>query len=197
MTQEAKLIADAKKSNKKLTEKQQQIIETAIAHPRATYREIAKLCDADVAYTYRTLKNHHVQPHLIEEYKLRRADVLASLQQRIVASITDKDIMKASFAQRILALCQLYDKERLERGLATEHTTLLITTIRDLQKIRWARKSKNDAALHDVTFNYKLSGYGNQAVERCESGDGEGSGEGPDAYLHFSSNEDVNEGGGG
>lgn len=55
----------------------------------------------------------------VVSYRGHRADVLADMQRRILASISDADIKKTPVGTRLLALCQLYDKERLERDLST------------------------------------------------------------------------------
>lgn len=49
-------------------------------------------------------------------YKEKRADILALMQQKMLYSLTDKDIKRMPGGSRVLAMCQLYDKERIERG---------------------------------------------------------------------------------
>jgi hypothetical protein len=46
--------------------------------------------------------------------------VLAGLQDRLLSSITDEDIKRASLLQRITAMGVIYDKERIELGLVTQ-----------------------------------------------------------------------------
>lgn len=58
-------------------------------------------------------------PQALEEFKKNRADILAEKQREIVAAMTTDKIEKASLGTLALAKCQLYDKERLERGLST------------------------------------------------------------------------------
>jgi transcriptional regulator with XRE-family HTH domain len=53
-------------------------------------------------------------------FKQHKADILARLQERILVSIDDAEIQKAPFGTKVLAVAQLIDKERLERGQATE-----------------------------------------------------------------------------
>jgi transcriptional regulator with XRE-family HTH domain len=52
-------------------------------------------------------------------FKQHKADILARLQERILVSIDDAEIQKAPFGTKVLAVAQLIDKERLERGQAT------------------------------------------------------------------------------
>jgi len=49
-------------------------------------------------------------------FKDKRADILALMQQKMLYSLTDKDIKRMPGGSRVLAMCQLYDKERIERG---------------------------------------------------------------------------------
>ena len=56
-----------------------------------------------------------------EDFKNHRADIFANLQHRLISSITPDDIKKTPTGSRILAVAQLYDKERLERGLSTQN----------------------------------------------------------------------------
>lgn len=65
------------------------------------------------------LKRYDTAHGKVVSYKGLRADVLADMQRRILKSITDIDIKKATLGARLKALCQLYDKERLERDLST------------------------------------------------------------------------------
>ena len=58
-------------------------------------------------------------PIALENFKKNRADILADVQRKIVEAITPEKIEKASLGTLALAKCQLYDKERLERGLST------------------------------------------------------------------------------
>jgi hypothetical protein len=52
----------------------------------------------------------------LRTFKDRRADLLAMFQQKLLYSLTEADIKKMPGGSRILAMCQLYDKERIERG---------------------------------------------------------------------------------
>lgn len=50
-----------------------------------------------------------------------RADILANLQMKILSHVDDDRLKKAPAGSLVLAACQLYDKERLERGQSTEN----------------------------------------------------------------------------
>lgn len=62
-------------------------------------------------------------------YQEHRADILASLQAKLIQSIDDEKLKKLPAGSAILALCQLYDKERLERGQATSISDVDIRAI--------------------------------------------------------------------
>jgi predicted DNA-binding protein YlxM (UPF0122 family) len=79
-------------------------------------------------------------------YKNQRADILANLQTKIIKSIDDADIKKAPFGSRILAMAQLIDKERLERGQSTENIAQIHG---DIAKIKAAMQNKSDSGQGD------------------------------------------------
>jgi len=53
------------------------------------------------------------------DYKSHRADIFAGIQHKILASVSDEDIKKASLFQKAGVVGLLYDKERLERDMST------------------------------------------------------------------------------
>jgi hypothetical protein len=55
-----------------------------------------------------------------DDYKKHRADILTGLQHKILSTLTTEDIKAASLLQRVTATGILHDKERLERGQATD-----------------------------------------------------------------------------
>ncbi len=101
------------------TELQQKIIETHQAHPTLNKSDIAAVVGCDHAHVVRTLQTYGMVKDRVDDYIGNRAIVLAGLQERIIKSITDEDIKKAPVGSRILAVAQLYDKERLETGKST------------------------------------------------------------------------------
>jgi hypothetical protein len=50
------------------------------------------------------------------------------MQSKLLSSITDAEIKKAPVGSRILAVAQLYDKERLERSLSTSNLAFTLDT---------------------------------------------------------------------
>jgi hypothetical protein len=57
----------------------------------------------------------------IDEFRMQRADTFARLQQILLQHITPQKLKGASLAQIGTLFGIMYDKERLERGQATEH----------------------------------------------------------------------------
>jgi hypothetical protein len=104
----------------------QKIIELAENTALTTY-EIGKLTDCDHSNVVRILQRYNIQREVVGAYVSQRASILAGIQEQILQSITRDDIKKAPFGSRILAMCQLYDKERLERNLSTAN----VATIHD------------------------------------------------------------------
>ena len=94
---------------------QTKIIDTTQQHPNLSLRQIATLCDTDHAHVSRTLQRYGITKESVDGFKKSRADVLANLQDKLISSITEEDIKKASLLQRMSAAGIAYDKERIER----------------------------------------------------------------------------------
>jgi hypothetical protein len=80
---------------------------------------LSKATDTDPALASRILKQYKIESNQLSEYKLKRADIMAGMQHKLLASIGEDDIKKAPLGSRVLAAAQLYDKERLERNQST------------------------------------------------------------------------------
>jgi hypothetical protein len=87
--------------------------------------EIAEHFKVSVSVINRALRDYNKAFHQVTAFKTFRGSILADLQRRILTSISDLDIKKASFGTKVLALCQLYDKERLENDLSTANIATL------------------------------------------------------------------------
>lgn len=57
----------------------------------------------------------------LTEYRQNRADIFAELQKTLLMYITPEKLAKSSIQQIMTAFGIMYDKERLEKNLATEH----------------------------------------------------------------------------
>ena len=67
-------------------------------------------------------------------FQEQRADILSHMQLRLLQSIDNEDIKKAPMGSRVLAACQIYDKERIERGLSTSNHAIIHADIEALRK---------------------------------------------------------------
>ena len=125
------------KSNRKLTPKQIKIIKTKQDHPELTTREVAAIADTSHSNVVACLNRYEINKANVIHYKDHRADILADLQHRLLASVTDDEIKKAPLGTKVLAACQLVDKERTERGLSNQNIQLIhadIAKIKGIQK---------------------------------------------------------------
>jgi DNA-binding MarR family transcriptional regulator len=122
---------------RKPSKTQIKILETKQAHPDLTVREIAAIADCNHSNVVQCLKRYEINKQNVIHYKDNRADIIADLQHRLLVSITDDEIKKAPLGTRILGMAQLYDKERLERGMSSENIQLIhadIAKIKGIQK---------------------------------------------------------------
>jgi len=90
----------------------------------ATRAQVAKSVNVSRPAISQMLKRYAIDDNLIDSFKKNRADILAGLQETVLASLTEEDIKKASVRDRIIAAGTLYDKERLERGQSTSNQSV-------------------------------------------------------------------------
>lgn len=83
--------------------------------------DIGRIVGTSHSNVVQILARYNIEQQETEGFKEYRGDILAGLQHRILKSITDEDIKKSPMGSRVLAVAQLYDKERLERGLSTNN----------------------------------------------------------------------------
>ena len=97
-------------------------IETLIeyANKGLSYPEVAKLVGCSPENVCQRFKTIDYTPERLKDYKKHRADILSHLGSQLINNISHEDIQKAPLGTKVLAYCQLYDKERLERGQSTE-----------------------------------------------------------------------------
>lgn len=117
------------------TKTQQTILKTKAEHPDLTVREIAAIAECSHVNVVQTLQRYGLNKTHVDNYKNTRADILAGLQEKMLVSLTDDDIKKMPGGSRILAACQLYDKERLERDLSTSNVASVMADVAALRKL--------------------------------------------------------------
>ena len=109
----------------------------------ASAAEIARTLNLSEQAVYQSLNRHGIKPKRLESFKQHRADILAAFQQKILKHVDEDRLKKAPAGSLILAACQLYDKERLERGQATQITEgrQISGTLRDMVDLVVGRQS--------------------------------------------------------
>ena len=95
-------------------------------NPNLTTRQIGRLTDTTHGAVVVALQKFGITREAVEEFKSNRADIFAGLQRRVLASFTDEEIKNASVRDKTILMGTLYDKERLERGLSTQNTAVLM-----------------------------------------------------------------------
>ena len=96
-----------------------------------TYEEIAKVVGCHLSNVQVRLRRVDFELNGLKTFKASKGDILALYQRKLLSSISDADIKEAPLGSRVLAACQLYDKERLERGQSTSNV-LAITAMIDV-----------------------------------------------------------------
>ena len=114
------------KTTRRPTPKQERILNTKQDHPELTTREIAAICDTGHSHVIATFQRYMINQTETNDYKSHRADIFAGIQHKILASVSDEDIKKASLFQKAGVVGLLYDKEQAERGLSDNNTRPLV-----------------------------------------------------------------------
>jgi hypothetical protein len=111
-----------------------EIINLSQQNPNLSQSQIAKLHSKDIerSTVSKVLKRYNIVKVEVDEYKQHKADILAGLQHKLAESITSEDIKKAPLGSKVLAIAQLIDKERLERGQATSIADSQIRVLLDM-----------------------------------------------------------------
>lgn len=103
-----------------------QVVALAAAGNNRT--QIAKKVNVSKQAVSALLKRYQIDDKVLESFKVHRADIMAGLQETALASLSDSDIRCASVKDRTMLFAILYDKERLERGLSTQNSSVLLAS---------------------------------------------------------------------
>ncbi len=95
-----------------------------LAKTNLTHEEIAKDLGLERSTVTKAIKRLGIECAEVEDFKKRRADVFASMQLDAIKAITPEKLEKSSAYQLYGMTSLIYDKERLERGLSTDHIIL-------------------------------------------------------------------------
>jgi hypothetical protein len=104
----------------------------------ASPSEIAGTLNTSRQLVHQTLQRYGIDPNETKAYKEHRADILAGMQAKLLNSLDDMKIEKAPMGSIVLAACQLYDKERLERDMSTAN---IASVHADIAALRNAKDS--------------------------------------------------------
>ena len=105
-------------------------------------REIGKLVGCTHSNVVKRLQSISEDIDTLDSYKLHRADILAFNGRKLLNHITEEKLQKAPVGTLVLAACQLYDKERLERGESTHNIASIHGDIQELKALKHAQKHK-------------------------------------------------------
>jgi hypothetical protein len=105
-----------------------------------TYKEIGTLQGVTPTAIHNAIKDLLPTEHT-EVFKTNRADIFSEMQRKLLNGVDAERIKKAPAGSLILAACQLYDKERLERGQSTGN---LLTIHADIAALRAVDNSKTN-----------------------------------------------------
>jgi len=129
---------------------QERIIAAKKAHPDLNNKQIAAIIGTTRENTSRTLTQYGVDMGAVEAYQKHRADIFDGVCSRLLASVTDSDINKASLMQRMASVGVLYDKMRIERGLSDGTSKpLVMIQIAGTQQSVTIGQPTNTTILHD------------------------------------------------
>ena len=111
-----------------------------VKYPDMTGSEIARRVGCDPANVHRVLQRFLGDKITEQEHKTfadNQADALSRVKHRIIMSITDADIQKASLLQRATAFGIVHDKEQVLRGHATSiSVNVLLDAVQAIREMR-------------------------------------------------------------
>lgn len=95
-----------------------------LKNKKLTNEQIANIIGCSKSNVFQRLRPYNSKINELELHKRHRADILTSVQKRIVEGITDDKIADAPLNQLSVAYGILYDKERLERNKSTQNLSV-------------------------------------------------------------------------
>jgi hypothetical protein len=119
-----------------------------------TYNQIGAIQGCTDSAVHKAIKGLQLSP-LLPTYKEHKADILASKQADILAHVDSDVITAMSGLQALTGFAILFDKERVERGQATQITdvrgvhVLLTSQIDELRKMLCNQSSEEDCTHND------------------------------------------------
>ncbi len=103
---------------------------TLAALTPATPGEIAETVKTSRQMVHQVFERYGIKPNHAKSYKEHRADILAGLQEKILATIDEEEIKKATVLQKVTSAGILYDKEQIERGHGGDARPMIVIQIK-------------------------------------------------------------------
>jgi hypothetical protein len=107
-----------RKTYKDSDTKARKIVALAV-HSNAPPTDIAAIVKTSRQNVHQTLKRYGIDTKDLESYKDRRAEILTGIQAKLLKSVDDTVIQKASLNNIAYAFSQFHNAERLETGQTT------------------------------------------------------------------------------
>ena len=105
---------------------------------KLSYSKIAELQGVSPQAIHSAIK-HLLPTDAIKSYQENRADILSSYQIKLLQQLDEDRLKKMPAGSAVLAACQLYDKERLERGESTANVSydakVISASVAELRKM--------------------------------------------------------------
>ena len=98
-------------------------------NPGLSSRQLGKIVGISHTAVNTLFKRHNVDVEQLEQFREHRADLLTLHQERVLASISEEDLKKASARDKAIVFGTLYDKERLERGQSTSNQSVFFAIV--------------------------------------------------------------------
>lgn len=131
MAGQEKTEAGAKRDTRSKNTTIDKILKQRKKNPLMTLTDQAKLNGVSKQALSSLLKRHGVEVNAMEEYKQHRADLFAGKQATVLEAF-DSDSIKAMVSKHPMAAVtlfnSLFNNERLERGLSTQNTAVLMAS---------------------------------------------------------------------
>ncbi len=130
-----------KKKDQPVAEK---IVQLKKENPNLTTREIGKLVERSHSRVVQILKQYNIEKQKVEDFKEHQEEILLGVQGRILESIDDEALQKASLSQKMVGYGIAFDKMRLLENKSTQNLTLAQIVVKvDREIMEKIEKSKN------------------------------------------------------
>ena len=133
----------------KTTPKQAAIIAATFQHKDLNQSEIARITKTDKGTVSKTLRLFGIQEELTKTYVSQRAKIYQGIQAKILSSINNDDIQKASLKDKCVSMGIIHDHERIELGQSTDKQPVLVLVRGDNCKVSIGGKVEDDASASD------------------------------------------------